>query len=185
LGFVAVVISVEPISGRRQSAAAMGERAGRLAVWCPVLRGEAVYQACANSLAMAGGIVKTHVNLTNVLQRCIPNTMPRGSKITATDEAKIVARLLRRPHASFVAGKTGFSFATVWRVAERAAIELTAGREAKGYKRLSPERRAEVIEARRANPDAPQEQIAQQAGVSRSTVWRIERGRRGAVVKIG
>jgi class 3 adenylate cyclase len=32
-----------------------------------------------------------------------------------------------------------------------------AGREAKGYKRLPPERRAKVIEARRANPDAPQE----------------------------
>ena len=34
---------------------------------------------------------------------------------------------------------------------------MTAGREAKGYKRLPPERRAKVIEARRANPDAPQE----------------------------
>ena len=43
------------------------------------------------------------------------------------------------------------------RMADRAGIELTAGREAKGYKRLPPERRAKVIEARRANPDAPQE----------------------------
>jgi hypothetical protein len=43
------------------------------------------------------------------------------------------------------------SFATIWRIAERAGIELTAGRE---------------------------QDIA--AGVSRSTVWRIERGRRGS-----
>jgi hypothetical protein len=36
-------------------------------------------------------------------------------------------------------------------------------------KRLSPERRAAVIEARRANPMAPQQEIARAAGVSRST----------------
>jgi hypothetical protein len=51
------------------------------------------------------------------------------------------------------------------------SLELTAGPEAKGYWRLSPERRAAVIEARREN------------GVSRATVSRIERGdsRGGAV----
>ena len=42
-------------------------------------------------------------------------------------------------------------------------------------------KRARVIEARRVNPDAPQERIAQKAGVSRSTVGRIERGRRSAL----
>lgn len=94
------------------------------------------------------------------------------AKITAADEA----RLRRKSHASSVASKTGYSFATVWRVAERAGIELTAGREAKGYKRLAPERVAKVIEARLSNPDAPQREIARQAGVSRSTVWRIEGG---------
>jgi DNA-binding XRE family transcriptional regulator len=41
---------------------------------------------------------------------------------------------------------------------------------------LSPKQRAKVIKARRANPDAPQERIPQKADVSRSTVWRIERG---------
>jgi hypothetical protein len=102
--------------------------------------------------------------------------MPRGVRVTENDEAKIIARLRRRSHASFVADKTGFSFATVWRVAERAGIELTAGQEAKGYKRLARKQVAKVIEARRANPDAPQIEIARQAGVSRSTVWRIEGG---------
>jgi hypothetical protein len=43
---------------------------------------------------------------------------------------------------------------------QRAGIELTAGREAKGRKRLSLERRATVIEARRANPTVPQQEIA-------------------------
>ena len=39
--------------------------------------------------------------------------------------------------------KLGVSFSTVWRRAEQAGIELTAGREAKGYKRLSPEQSAQ------------------------------------------
>jgi hypothetical protein len=68
----------------------------------------------------------------------------------------------------------------VWRLAERECIELTAGREAKGYWRLSPERRAAVIEARRDNPNGKQQEIARAAGVIRATVGRIERGdRRG------
>ena len=92
--------------------------------------------------------------------------MPRRQKITAAEEAAIVKRLRRKSNASFVAGKTGFSYSTVWRVAEAAGIELTEGRRAKGYKRLSPEKRAAVIEARRRNPDAPQIEIAAQAGVS-------------------
>jgi DNA-binding transcriptional regulator YiaG len=75
----------------------------------------------------------------------------------------------------------------VWRLADREYIELTAGQEAKGYWRLSPARRAAVIEARRENPAGTQEQIARVAGVSRATVSRIEQGdRRGAVeAKIG
>jgi transcriptional regulator with XRE-family HTH domain len=80
-----------------------------------------------------------------------------------------------------VARDTGWSFATVWRRAESAGIELTAGREAKGYRRLSPDRRAKVEEARRLNPKAKQEEVARAAGVSRPTVSRIERDdRRGA-----
>ena len=69
----------------------------------------------------------------------------------------------------------------MWRRAESAGIELTAGRGAKGYKRLSPEQRAKVGEARRLNPTGNQEEVASAAGVSRSTVSRIERvDRRGA-----
>ena len=80
-----------------------------------------------------------------------------------------------------MARDTGWSFATVWRRAYSAGIELTAGREAKGYRRLSADRRAKVEEARRLNPKGTQQEVARAAGVSRATVSRIERGdRRGA-----
>jgi hypothetical protein len=102
--------------------------------------------------------------------------MPRGVPTSPEKEALIVARLLVERHASLVAREEGVSYAKAWRLADRECIELTAGREAKGYWRLSPERRAAVIEARRNNPDGTQKEIADAAGVSRVTVSRIERG---------
>jgi hypothetical protein len=101
--------------------------------------------------------------------------MPRRVPIAPEKEVRIVARLWEARHASLVAREEGVSFSKVWRLAFGAGIELTGGWEAKGYWRLSPERRAAVIEARRTNPDATQEEVARQAGVSRSTVLRIER----------
>jgi hypothetical protein len=65
-------------------------------------------------------------------------------------------------------------YATTWRIADRNAIALAAGRETMG-RRLPPDRRASGTEARRANPDGPQNEIAQQAGVSRSRVRDIRR----------
>jgi Sigma-70, region 4 len=50
----------------------------------------------------------------------------------------------------------------------RSLFKLGMGR------RLTPDKRAAVIEARQANPDATQLEIARQAGVSRSSVRRIE-----------
>jgi CRP-like cAMP-binding protein len=78
--------------------------------------------------------------------------------------------LLVNPHASLVAREEGVSFSKVWRLAERERIDLAAGREAKGYKRFSAERRA--------MPTATQAEIAEVTGVSRPTVTRIEGGRR-------
>ena len=84
---------------------------------------------------------------------------------------------------SFVPARIGVSFATVWRIADRAGIELTAGREAKGYKRLPAERRTTIEEGLRADPKLTQEEVARATGVSRSTVGRIERRiRHGAAV---
>jgi hypothetical protein len=59
-----------------------------------------------------------------------------------------------------VARDEGVSFAKVWRLADRECIELTAGQGVKGYWRLSPERRAAVIEARRDNPTGTQHERA-------------------------
>jgi transcriptional regulator with XRE-family HTH domain len=55
---------------------------------------------------------------------------------------------------------------------------LTVGREAKGYKRLTPEQWAKVAVALTANSGATQEQVARKTGVSRSTVGRVMRARR-------
>jgi DNA invertase Pin-like site-specific DNA recombinase len=104
--------------------------------------------------------------------------VPRDVKTTAEQEEEVIAALTATAHALQVARDTGWSFATVWRRAQRAGIELTAGREAKGYKRLSPERRAKVEEARRLNSEGTQQEVARAAGVSRATVSRIERGDR-------
>jgi DNA invertase Pin-like site-specific DNA recombinase len=101
--------------------------------------------------------------------------MPRRA-IAPEKEARIVALLLEVRQASLVARKVGVSYSKVWRLADGAGIELTAGREAKGYWRLSPERRAAVIEARSKNPKGTQKEIARAAGESRSTVSRIENG---------
>ena len=104
--------------------------------------------------------------------------MPRGVRLTPEKEEEIIAALETIPHASRIARELGdVSFATVWRVAERAGIELTAGRAAKG-RRLAAERRAKIVEALRANVKATQAEVARETGVSRSTVGRIARGSR-------
>jgi hypothetical protein len=105
--------------------------------------------------------------------------MQQYAKITAEDEAAIIAELTDRPHASFVAGKTGFSFSTLWRIADGNDIPLTAGRETMGRHRLTAEQRAAVIAAGNANPEATQEEIARATGVSRPSVSKIEGGLRG------
>jgi hypothetical protein len=112
--------------------------------------------------------------------------MRRGVRIPDEVEATIKTELAKMPHASLVAraSKGAWSYAMVWRVAARAGIELTAGREAKGYKRLAPEQWAKVAAALAANPQATQEQVARKTGVSRSTVGRVVRARRHAILTL-
>jgi len=126
----------------------------------------------AGSLAVIGRTVKFAAS--NSLVYTI--RMTRGVPITEEEKETIAAALAKKPNASFVARKTGWSFATVWRVAKWASIELTAGRQAKGYKRLSAARRRKIAAALRADPKALQREIAEQTGVSRVTVCRIEGG---------
>jgi uncharacterized protein YerC len=100
--------------------------------------------------------------------------MPR---IPPQKEQDILVALGKDAHASRVARTLGgVSYATVWRVARRAGIALTAGRTM--GRPLPPERRAEVEQAVAANPAATQQELARQCGVSRATVGRVVRARR-------
>ena len=76
--------------------------------------------------------------------------------------------------------KGAWSYATVWRVAARAGIELTAGRTTMGRPRLPPEKWAKVGQAVAAHPEATQLELARECEVSRSTVGRVVRARRAA-----
>jgi len=112
--------------------------------------------------------------------------MPRGVSITDNEEAKIKAALTAKPNALAVARESPWSYATVWRVADRWDIRLTAGRETMGRIRLSAEQRAAVIEATRKNPQATQAEIARATGISRPTVSKIEGGiRRPRTARLG
>ena len=112
--------------------------------------------------------------------------MPRGVPITDEDETAIKAALEKMAHASLVAreSKGAWSYATVWRVADRAGIALTAGRKTMG-RPLSPQLRTKVREAVEQHPDATQLELARQIGVSRSTVGRAVRARRAALALAG
>ena len=105
--------------------------------------------------------------------------MPRRP-ITEQRKEAIHAALGRDSHASRVAQDLGECYATVWRIADQAKIELTAGRAARGTKPGQAERQAKVEEAARAHPGATQAQLARQTGLSRKTVRRVVGARRPA-----
>lgn len=63
-------------------------------------------------------------------------------------------------------------------LADRECIALTAGREAKGYWRLSPERRAAVIEAGALTRTGHKKRSRSPPAFSRATVSRIKGGDR-------
>jgi hypothetical protein len=111
-------------------------------------------------------------------------TMPRNNRALALapdKEEKIKAALEADPHALRVTRLLGdVSYATVWRVADRHEIPLTAGRETMGRPRLPVEILAKVEETVAANPEASQAQLARQTGVSRTTVRRVWHARRRA-----
>ena len=94
-------------------------------------------------------------------------------------EQEIIAALEKDPHASRVARALGdVSYATASRIADRNAIAWRLGARpwGAGCRRIGVRRGSKDG---RANADAPQNEIAQRAGVSRSSVRRIEgNGRR-------
>jgi len=97
----------------------------------------------------------------------------KGSKrFSSEDRAKIAAALRANPNATAVAKEIGgISPGTVSAIAKEANIPLAAENLAKA-KRLSPERRAQIIEELQANPNASM--VARQVGdVSSKTVQKI------------
>jgi uncharacterized protein YerC len=116
-------------------------------------------------------------NISPHTRHVFPRPIPSGINITAQQEEEIIAALTAKSHALQVARDSGWSFATVWRVADRANIDLKDGRAARGYKRLAPELWAKVAATLAANPKATQQEVARKTGVSRSTVGRVKRAR--------
>src|SRR5215470_6955727 len=107
--------------------------------------------------------------------------MPRDVPITPEKEQEIISALEKDSHASRVARTLGdVSYATVWRVADRNAIALKAGRETMGRPRLPAEVWAKIAREVAANPNATQKELARKIGVSRSTVGRVMRAPRDA-----
>lgn len=107
--------------------------------------------------------------------------MPRNVPITPEKEQEIIAALEKDSHASRVARTLGdVSYATVWRIVERNAISLKAGRKTMGRQRLPAEVWAEIAREVAANPNATQKELARKIGVSRSTVGRVMRAPRDA-----
>jgi hypothetical protein len=106
--------------------------------------------------------------------------MPRNNlALPPEKEEKIKAALEADPHALRVTRLLGdVSYATVWRVADRHEIPLTAGRKTMGRPRLPAEILAKVEEAVEANPEASKSQLARQTGVSRTTIRRVLYARR-------
>jgi len=85
--------------------------------------------------------------------------------------AKIIAALKANPNANAVARQVGgVSVLTVWRIAKRAGIQLPVGRPARMS--LPPKKRAKIIAALKANPNASAV-AGQVGGVSSPTVRRI------------
>jgi hypothetical protein len=93
--------------------------------------------------------------------------------IGAVKRAKIIAELRANPNALSVARKIGgVSYGSVWLIAKQAGIDLVAGRARKCRPKITPQMRAEVIAALRANPNACH--VARLVGgLSHVSVWMI------------
>ncbi len=85
--------------------------------------------------------------------------------------AKIIAALKANPNGRAVARQVGdVSSTTISKIARKAGIDLAAANEARRF--VSPEKRAKIITALKANPNASA--VARQVGgVSRSTIRGI------------
>jgi hypothetical protein len=97
----------------------------------------------------------------------------RPTRLSPKKRAQVIAALKANPHARQVARQLrGVTYTNVWRVAKAEGIKLSAGRAARGRRWLSAKRRAEIMAALKAKPNASQ--VARQVGgVSEQTVRMI------------
>ena len=99
-------------------------------------------------------------------------TIGKRKRLSPETRARIVEALAANPNASRVAREVGdVSARTVGKIAKKANIRLAAENPEK-RKRLSPNKRARIVEALRGNPNASM--VARQIGdVSAKTVQKI------------
>jgi transposase-like protein len=96
----------------------------------------------------------------------------QGGGMSPEKRAQIIAALQVNPNANGVAREVGgVNPHTVWRIAKKLNIKLTAGRAAQGRK-MPSKNRARIIAALKLNPNASE--VARQiGGVSLATVYKI------------
>ena len=134
-------------------------------------------QSNPNASAVAREIGGIHQSTVNAIAkkadiRLAAVTIGKTKRLSPETRARIIEALEANPNASRVAREVGdVSARTVGKIAKEANIRLAAENLEK-RKRLSPEKRALIIEALQANPTASM--VARQiGGVSTRTVQKI------------
>jgi transposase-like protein len=104
--------------------------------------------------------------------KLIAGRAAQGGGIPPRKRGQIIAALQVNPNAHGVAREVGgVNYDTVWRIAKKLNIKLTAGRAAQGRK-MPSKNRARIIAALKLNPNASE--VARQiGGVSLATVYKI------------
>jgi transposase-like protein len=139
----------------------------------------AALKANSNSIAVArqiGDVGQATVwRIAKTLNiKLIAGRAAQGGGIDPKKRAQIIAALEVNPNANGVAREVGgVNPHTVWRIAKKLNIKLTAGRAAQGRK-MPSKKRARIIAALKLNPK-PSEVARQVGGVSTSTVYEIAR----------
>jgi transposase-like protein len=130
-----------------------------------------------NASAVARGIAGVHPSTVSAIAkkadiRLAAAEIGKRKRLSSETRARIVEALVADPNASRVAREVGdVSARTVGKIAKEANIRLAAENPEK-RKRLSPNKRARIVEALRGNPNASM--VARQiGGVSAKTVQKI------------
>jgi hypothetical protein len=95
-----------------------------------------------------------------------------ANRISPHVRERVIAALKAHRNARAVARLTRVSYSTAWKIAKEEGIKLAV--ENPG---LPPEKRAKIIAALEANPNAS-DVVKQVGGVSYPTIWKIANPRR-------